>query len=138
MKTFLYSFSYISSGVVILAKKKNTLLGKIGPWAFVFGLIIAIVSAVTKQVFWALGVLGVIVGLMNVSDKELSHFLLASLTFLVSANALSVTLGKVVGFMPLIEQMLVFVDPLLANLVIFVAPGASIVALKALYNLAKD
>lgn len=124
--------------MIILAKKKNTLLGKIGPWAFVLGLIIAIISAITKQVFWMLGILGVIVGLMNISDKELSHYLLASLTFLVSANALSVTLTKVVSFMPLIERMLVFVDPLLANMVIFVAPGASIVALKALYNLAKD
>ena len=124
--------------VFLAKKKKNTLLGKIGPWAFVLGLIIAFVSAITKQVFWMLGILGVIVGLMNISDKELSVYLIASLTFLVSANALSVTLAKVIGFMPLIEMLLVFVDPLLANMVLFVAPGASIVALKALYNLAKN
>ena len=124
--------------MVLLAKKKNTILGKIGPWAFVLGLIIAIVSAITQQVFWMLGILGIIVGLMNISDKELSVYLIASLTFLVSANALSVTLTKVVGFMPLIETLLTFIDPLLANMVLFVAPGASIVALKALYNLAKD
>ena len=121
-----------------MAKKKNTILGKIGPWAFVLGLIIAIVSAITQQVFWMLGILGIIVGLMNVSDTELSVYLIASLTFLVSANALSVTLAKVVGFMPIIETLLTFIDPLLANMVLFVAPGASIVALKALYNLAKD
>ena len=124
--------------MVLLAKKKNTILGKIGPCAFVLGLIIAIVSAITQQVFWMLGILGIIVGLMNISDKELSVYLIASLTFLVSANALSVTLTKVVGFMPLIETLLTFIDPLLANMVLFVAPGASIVALKALYNLAKD
>ncbi len=121
-----------------MAKKKNTLLGKIGPWAFILGLVIAIVSAITKQVFWALGVLGIIVGLMNISDKELSIYLLASLTFLISANALSMTLGKVVEFMPLVNLLLSYIDPLLANLVLFVAPGASIVALKALYDLAKD
>ena len=121
-----------------MAKKKNTILGKIGPWAFILGLIIAIVSAITRQVFWMLGILGIIVGLMNISDKELSIYLIASLTFLMSANAVSVTLAKVAGFVPLIESFLAFVDPLLANLVLFVAPGAFIVALKALFNLAKD
>jgi len=121
-----------------LVKKKNTMLGKIGPWAFVLGLIIAMVSAITRQVFWMLGVLGLVVGLMNVSDKELSHYLLASLTFLVSANALSVTLTKLVGIIPVVGQWLNFIDPLLANITLFVAPGAAIVALKALYNLAKD
>jgi hypothetical protein len=124
--------------VVFLVKKKNTMLGKIGPWAFVLGLIIAMVSAITRQVFWMLGVLGLVVGLMNVSDKELSHYLLASLTFLVSANALSVTLTKLVGIIPVVGQWLNFIDPLLANITLFVAPGAAIVALKALYNLAKD
>lgn len=124
--------------MVFLVKKKNTMLGKIGPWAFVLGLIIAMVSAITRQVFWMLGVLGLVVGLMNVSDKELSHYLLASLTFLVSANALSVTLTKLVGIIPVVGQWLNFIDPLLANITLFVAPGAAIVALKALYNLAKD
>ncbi len=121
-----------------MAKKKNTLLGKIGPWAFILGLIIAVVSTITQQIFWILGFLGIVVGLMNIADKELVTYLIASLTFLISANALAVTLENVVGFVPVVGQVMAYADPFLANLVLFVAPGAAIVALKALYDLSKD
>jgi hypothetical protein len=128
-----------------MAKKKEEefldedgFLNRIGPWSFILGLIVAIVSALTQSVFWMLGVLGLIVGLLNITDKELSTYLLASLTFLVSANALSVTLTKLVNLVPLLGEMLNFVDPLLANVTLFVAPGAGIVALKALYRISKD
>jgi len=119
-------------------KNKKGLMEKFGPWAFVIGLVIAVVSAITQQVFWMLALLGLVVGLMNISEKELQLFLLASLTFLLCANALSVTLGKLADFVPFIGKWILYIDPLLANMVIFVAPGASIVALKALYTLAKD
>jgi len=125
-----------------MAKKQESeddgLLSKIGPWSFILGLVIAFVSALTGSVFWMLGALGVVVGLLNITDKELSLYLMASLTFLVSANALSVTLTKLVNLVPLIGEWLNFIDPLLANVTLFVAPGAGIVALKALYNISKD
>ncbi len=111
---------------------------KIGPWSFVLGLIVAVVSALTRQVFWMLGVLGLIVGLLNITEKEVTKYLLASLTFLMSANALSVTLGKLVEIVPFIRNWIGFIDPLLANITIFIAPGAAIVALKALYLVSKD
>lgn len=118
--------------------KEKTLMEKIGPWSFILGLIIAAVSAFTGSVFWMLGILGLVVGLLNVSDRESSLYLIASLTFLMSANALSVTLTKLVTLVPVIGQWLNFIDPLLANITLFVAPGAAIVALKALYTLARD
>ncbi len=125
-----------------MAKKQEPeddgLLNKIGPWSFILGLVIAFVSALTSSVFWMLGVLGLIVGLLNITDKELTTYLIASLTFLVSANALSVTLTKLVTLVPIIGEWLNFIDPLLANVTLFVAPGAGIVALKALYNISKD
>jgi hypothetical protein len=122
----------------IIEKEEDGFVSKFGPWAFVLGLIVAVVSALTRQVFWMLGILGLIVGLLNISEKELSLYLLASLTFLMSANALSVTLSKLVGFVPFITQWMIYLDPLLANVTLFVAPGAAVVALKALYNVSRD
>lgn len=125
-----------------MAKKEEEVedegLLKVGPWSFVLGLIVAIVSALTRQVFWMLGVLGLIVGLLNITDKEVTKYLLASLTFLMSANALSITLGRLVDLVPFIGRWMGFIDPLLANITIFVAPGAAIVALKALYSVSKN
>jgi hypothetical protein len=119
-------------------KEEGGILSKVGPWSFILGLVIAFVAALTKDVFWGLGALGLLVGLLNITDKELNLYLLASLTFLVSANALSVTLTRLVTLVPVIGEWLTFIDPLLANVTLFVAPGAGIVALKALYNLARD
>jgi hypothetical protein len=126
-----------------MAKKEEEsseigILSKVGPWAFILGMVVAFVSALSKEVFWGLGALGLVVGLLNITDKELSLYLLASLTFLVSANALSVTLSKLLAILPLLSTWLAFIDPLLANITLFVAPGAAVVALKGLYNLAKD
>ncbi|MEM2139201.1 MAG: hypothetical protein QXM96_03535 [Candidatus Woesearchaeota archaeon] len=121
-----------------MVKKEKSLLEKIGPWAFILGLIISIVSALTGKLFWGLGLLGLVVGLLNITDKEASMYLLASLTFLLSANTLSVTLTKVVSFIPVVGEWLKIIDPLLANITLFVAPGAAVVALKALYNLSRD
>ena len=118
--------------------EEDGFVNRFGPWAFVLGLVVAIVSALTRQVFWMLGILGLIVGLLNITEKELSLYLLASLTFLMSANALSVTLSKLVGFVPFIAQWMIYLDPLLANVTLFVAPGAAVVALKALYNVSRD
>jgi hypothetical protein len=111
---------------------------KLGPWAFIIGLLIATVAAFTGQVFWMLGILGLIVGLMNITDRELSLYLIASLTFLLSANTLSVTLTRLIDFVPFIKAAMGFIDPLLANITLFVAPGAAVVALKALYAISKD
>ena len=121
-----------------IIEEEDGFVSKFGPWAFVLGLVVAVVSALTRQVFWMLGILGLIVGLLNITEKELSLYLLASLTFLMSANALSVTLSKLVGFVPFIAQWMIYLDPLLANVTLFVAPGAAIVALRALYGVSKD
>ncbi len=119
-------------------EKESSIMKKIGPWSFILGLIIAVISAFTGSVFWMLGLLGLVVGLLNVTDRESSLYLIASMTFLLSANTLSLTLTKLVTLVPIITKWLNFIDPLLANITLFVAPGAAIVALKALYSLARD
>ena len=119
-------------------KKDDSLMSKIGPWAFILGLIISIVAAISGSVFWMLGALGLVVGLLNITDKEIHLFLLAGLTFLVSASTLSITITKLVDLIPFVGDWLNFIDPLLANVTLFVAPGLGVVALKALYNISKN
>ncbi len=116
----------------------SSMLKKIGPWAFILGLVVAVGAAVSGSVFWLLGILGVIVGLLNITEKEVTSYLLASLTFLLSANTLSVTLTKLVSAVPVLANWMKFVDPLMANITLFVAPGAAVVALKALYAISRE
>jgi hypothetical protein len=117
--------------------REGGILNKIGPWSFILGLVIAVIAALTGNVFWIMGVLGLVVGLLNVADREIKLYLLASLTFLVSANALSTTLMQMVGIIPVIGEWMNFINPLLANIALFVAPGAGVVALKALYDITR-
>ncbi|MBI1972388.1 hypothetical protein HYS50_00085 [Candidatus Woesearchaeota archaeon] len=73
---------------------------------------------------WILAVLGLIVGLLNVTGKESHLFLVASIAFLVSAQGLNVVWDAL--------------KPYVSNIMIFVAPAAAVVALKALYDIAKE
>ncbi|MBU0756431.1 MAG: hypothetical protein KKF44_00060 [Nanoarchaeota archaeon] len=120
-----------------MAKKKSWTT-KVGPFAFALGLVIAVLASFTWTVVWYLGVFGLVVGLLNISDDEVRTYLLASLTFLVSASALSGTLTRVISVVPFLANYAKLIDSLLANVVLFVAPGAAIVALKALYMITKD
>ncbi|NTV23945.1 MAG: hypothetical protein HGA85_06275 [Nanoarchaeota archaeon] len=127
-----------------MAKKEEqkTLLQKIGPWAFLVGLLAAVLATLFNQVWWVLGLIGVVVGLMNITDKETSSYLLASLTFLISATALQDTIVYLFENVPLLATMLKGVVPVVGllktNITFMVAPGAAVVALKALFNLSRD
>ena len=102
---------------------------QIGPWSFIAGLIIALVFAflpAAAWTFWVLGVIGIAVGLLNITDKEIQGFLIAAIAFVVSANSL-VDILKVE-----------FVGKFLVNVQSLMAPAAAIVAIIALYKMAKD
>ena len=71
--------------------------------------------------------LGLIVGLINIADEEVSLFLMASVAFIISAWALSTTLGD-----------WAFVRTFMSGIIVFTAPGALVVSFKALYNVARD
>lgn len=107
-------------------------MNKFGVWAFYVGLLVSVVAGTlwqTPWLLWALAVLGVIVGLLNVTHKE-------EMPFLVATIALGVGLSNLVLiFQPVNETA--FVASILGNVVIFVGAAAGIVALKALYNITK-
>ncbi len=114
-----------------MAKKDS--MPALGAWAYLLGLVISILAgafgAADATVALVLGVLGLLVGLMNISENEVQHFLVAGIAFLLSATSLG-ALGTTlkIGFM----------SAIFGNIASFVAPAVAIVALKAVYDLSKD
>lgn len=109
-------------------------LDKIGRWAFFGGVILAILlgffpgimEVQTAAGFFSL--LGLIVGLFNISGKEVRKFLLAAAVLLLVGSG---GLDR----LPLIGN---YLDQVVINLTIFVAPAAVIVALKAVLSITED
>ncbi len=101
----------------------------VGKGAFIVGLVIAVAGGLGfEQAWfgWVLAVLGLIVGFLNISDKERQTFLLAAIALIVAANA--------VGAIPYIGEL---VTRIIANLVIFMV-GTLVVAVKSLFAVARD
>jgi hypothetical protein len=107
-------------------------LEQIGHWSFILGVIIAIVAGLAGAAYaeaaaLLLVILGIIVGFLNISEKETTSFLVAAIALLLTGAA---GLEK----LPTIGS---FLGPILTNISTFVAPAAVIVALKAVYELGK-
>ena len=115
------------------AKRGSVATPKVGEWAFLVGLLLAIVLGLFPQalavttVTAVLVVLGIIVGLVNVVAKESHGFLLAAVALLVAGSA-----GY--GILPGVGD---YLGAILTNIATFVAPAAVIVAIKAVYALAR-
>ena len=103
----------------------------VGKWAFLIGVILAVVLGLFDPVMgnWAivLVIIGLIVGLLNVTDKEVAPFLMSG-AVLIIASALG---GSLMSEMPYVGAVL---DALLA---VFV-PATVIVAIKNVFSLARN
>jgi hypothetical protein len=120
--------------IEIKEEEKPSIMKKIGPWAFLLGLLVAVVAAVmtpNTAIIWGLGALGILVGLFNISEKETTPYLIATIAFMTAAAGLVNVLAQV-------PYLGVAIKPFMTNIVVFVAPGAAVVALKALFSLARD
>ncbi len=116
-----------------MAKKKGKSLGA---WAFLIGVILAIVLGLFPSQTWILTVLvvvGILVGLLNVTGTESRGFLLASLA-LVIVSAMGGSAISALGGIPLGE----YLGFILNNLLILFVPATIIVALKSVFDIAKD
>ena len=101
----------------------------IGKWAFIIGLVIAVLAGLFYQPAWAiwvLAILGVIVGLLNVTGEDTRGFLLAAIALTLSATALNT--------IPLVGTAFSLVLPFV---VAFVAGATIVVALKVLFQAAR-
>lgn len=112
----------------------------LGAWAFIIGLVLALVLAITPTLLssgWTvlvLGIVGIIVGLLNIGDKELMLYLIANIAFISAATGFS----SVLATLPIGNVGVSFLTGFVHNILLFVAPGAAVVALKALYEISKD
>ena len=108
---------------------------KIGTWAFLIGILIAIIAGLVPtfsenelsgQVTAVLVILGLIVGFLNIRAKETQEFLVACMAMLVVAGLGALPpLGKTLGM-------------ILTNIFVFVGPAAFLVAFRAVWELAED
>lgn len=108
----------------------------IGHWAFIAGVLIAVLAAVAGllgimldagTVAMLLLILGVIVGFLNITEKEMTGFLVAAVALILSGAAN-------LGALPVVGPL---IGPIVSNIAAFVAPAAVIVALKAVIDLGK-
>jgi hypothetical protein len=101
----------------------------VGKWAFIVGLVLAVIAGLLFEaawVVWVLVVLGVVVGLLNISGGEAQGFLIAAIAFTVASTALST--------IPLIGGLL---DNIMSYISAFVSGAMVVVALKGLFESAK-
>jgi hypothetical protein len=96
----------------------------VGRIAFYVGLVISIVAGWIQVSAWWLAVLGIVVGLLNVTAKENNRFLLATLVLVTAGIALGSVFGAVV-------------ERILMAYIAFTAAAAFIVALKEVYSIQK-
>ena len=105
---------------------------KIGGWAFLIGVILAVIlglfGSLTATLGWVLVVLGLIVGLINITEKESTPFMMAG-AVLVIVSALSVDAG--LGSLPYLPNIL---NALMALFV----PATVVVAIKTVFSYAKS
>jgi len=118
-----------------MAKKKKEGKNLIGSWSFLIGLILAIIlglgigGAYQGVFLWVVFLLGVVVGLLNITTTEVGAFLTGG-TILVLISFLGVQIGIFEGVAPVIASILKGI------LTLFV-PATIIVALRSVFVLAK-
>jgi hypothetical protein len=104
-------------------------MDKVGRWAFIVGLVIAVLAAFLSFSWFGLVlmVLGLIVGFLNVSSSESQGFLIAAIGLTISASA--------VQALPLVGDL---VTNIMAGIVAFVTPAILVVAVKVLLATARE
>ncbi|MFH1275651.1 MAG: hypothetical protein ABIH82_00910 [Candidatus Woesearchaeota archaeon] len=117
-----------------LVNKPKVELHKIAHYTFFVGLLIAIVTGLFRNLLepqvlvTTLVLLGLIVGLFNLTAKETLPFLIASIALMLAGI---VNLGLIPG-------VGIYLRSILSNIVVFVVPGAIILGMKTIWKLASD
>jgi len=113
------------------ASKGNT-MAMIGFWAFIIGLVLAIVGGLVAPqnavIIVILVILGLIIGFLNVTAKEIMLFLIATIALIVAGGVFEPI--KVLGIGAILNNMLGYVT-------VMMAPAAVVAAIKALWAVGK-
>jgi len=113
-------------------KKKISDMKRFGHYAFIIGIVIAIIVGLIPQIRGVeaatiLIILGIIVGFLNITAKETMEFLVAALVLLFASNAAAYVLSALHATLAAMWM----------NVVTFITPAAIIVALKTVVMLAE-
>src|SRR3989338_8398921 len=101
---------------------------KIGHWIFLIGILVTIAAGFVAIPYlpYILIVAGLVVGLLNITAGEVHEFLTTAIALLLVGTA-----G--LGVVALVGA---FIESVLKNIVVLVAPAALVVALKSIWALA--
>lgn len=121
-------------------------ISQMGVYAFLIGILLSIILAIPGVLTGSmmlygvivLGILGIVVGLVNVTDKEVPTYLLATVAIVVSAAGLGSVFMNLGTAVPAVKEVALMLAVIMGNLVAFFGVGAAIVAIKSLYTVAKD
>jgi hypothetical protein len=119
--------------------EKDNMVGTVGRVAFIIGVILALIVGlfsdqlgnVNGYIIGALIVLGLIVGFLNITEKETQAYIIATVGLVIVASLGGDKLAEV----PMIGTYLVNA---FAAMISFIIPGVIVVALKAVYAMAKE
>ena len=126
----IYILNNIERRYTIMAKNNNG--NVLGSWAFLIGVILAVVlglgftGGLADTLTWVLVLVGIIVGLLNVADREATPFLMSG-AVLVIVSALG---GQVLSDV-------MYVSGILQALLILFVPATIIVAIRNVFSIAK-
>lgn len=111
---------------------KGEMKAMLGRWAFLVGLILAVglgifAAYAGSWLAWTLVVLGLVVGFVNISDKEIGHFLTAG-TVMVLMGYFG---GQTLSTVP-------YLSSIFNNILTLFVPATIVVAVKSVLALARD
>ena len=121
--------------IVNMAKKSSGSSNLVGSWSFLVGLVLAVLlglgfaGAYQATILWVVFLLGVVVGLLNITADEVSAFLTGG-TVLVLVSFLGVQVGVFDAVAPVIANVL-------RGILTLFVPATFIVALRSVFVLAK-
>lgn len=118
-----------------MAKKSNG-LELIGKWAFIIGLVLAIIAGLisTAGIYeipslnLILVVLGLIVGFLNIAEKDTIKLLLAIVVLMAIGGLTTSVFGTIISQ---------YLEGMLTNIVIFASGAGLVVAIKAVIEATK-
>lgn len=110
-------------------------LDLIGKWAFIIGLVIAVLAAFvtaisTATIILILFILGLIVGLLNIDKKNTTGFLVAVIALLFVGSLGAISIGQLVTPVGYLQEIL-------GNFTAFVAAAALVVSIKSVITTSK-
>ena len=118
---------------------------KAGEWAYLVSVVIAVLAGIaaaagfgaSSWVAVLLLILGAVVGLLNISEKETTAFLVATVALVVASLGANVSgTAGTFSVLNVVPGLGTLINAIVANIAIFAAPAAIIVAVKAIMNLA--